>query len=65
MVVHTDRLQDPERARVLEAKLPEGVTLAAELGPDRIYEVSPTGPRDGERGSPGSAPPKEKGPQLN
>ena len=66
VVIHTDRLNDQERARLLDAGLPEGVTLAAELGPDRIYEISPAGPKGGDRAQPsGASPKKEKGPQLN
>lgn len=66
VVLHTDRLDDHGRARVLEAGLPEGVTLAAELGPDRIYEIHPAGPSDRESRVPEQgSPEKEKGPQLN
>jgi hypothetical protein len=45
--------------------LPPGVTLAAELGPDRIYEIGP-GPEGREKDRPeGASPEKEKGPQLD
>jgi hypothetical protein len=45
VVVHTDRLESRQRARLLETtQLPEGVTLAAQFREDRIYTLSPDGP---------------------
>ena len=57
VVLHTDRLAADPLARFERALgLPEGVTLAAHLGPDWIYEIDPAGPALRE---------KEKGPQSN
>lgn len=45
VVVHMDRLEDRQRERiVLATSLPEGVALAAELGSERIYTLTPNGP---------------------
>jgi hypothetical protein len=45
VVVHANALEPRQRARLLEAtELPEGVTLAAQMGEDRIYTLSPDGP---------------------
>ncbi len=46
VVVHMDRLEDRQRERiVLATSLPEGVALAAELGSERIYTLTPDGPK--------------------
>jgi hypothetical protein len=45
VVVHMDRLEPRQRERiVLATSLPEGVALAAELGSERIYTLTPDGP---------------------
>jgi len=45
VVAHADALEPRQRARLLEAtRLPDGVTLAAQMGEDRIYTLSPDGP---------------------
>jgi hypothetical protein len=45
VVVHGDRLPGQRRARLVTEPLPEGVSLAAVLGPDFIYVIDPSGPR--------------------
>jgi hypothetical protein len=40
VVVHTALLNDPQRERIRREALPEGVRLAADLGDDRVYEIS-------------------------
>jgi hypothetical protein len=44
VVVHTAALTDAQRERVRTEALPEGVRLAADLAPDRVYEIDPAGP---------------------
>ena len=45
VLVHVDRLPAHQQTRVLDtATLPKGVVLAAQLGDDRIYTISPDGP---------------------
>ena len=45
VVVHMGRLEARQRERILAAtSLPEGVALAAELGSERIYTLTPNGP---------------------
>ena len=45
VLVHMNRIEAPQRERILGATtLPEGVALAAEMGPDRVYTLSPDGP---------------------
>jgi hypothetical protein len=57
VVVHTDRLPPEARIRTVTMEsLPEGVSLAADLGPDLVYEIDPAGPGPRE---------KERGPQLD
>jgi hypothetical protein len=57
VVIHTDRLTEGDRARLLASDpLPKGVALAAELETDRIYRIDPAGPALRE---------KEKGPQFD
>jgi hypothetical protein len=47
VVAHVARLPPQQRAWLLGAKaLPPGVSLAAELGDDRAYTISPEGPQD-------------------
>jgi len=44
VVVHTEALTDGQRERLGSTPLPEGVSLAADLPPDRVYEIDPVGP---------------------
>ncbi len=62
VVIHTDRLRAEARARLPQLVLPEKVALAAQLGPDLVYEIDPEGPRPRAEAAP---PEKEKGPQSN
>ena len=57
VVIHLDSLPAPRRARITATtELPEGVTLAGDLGPHRIYEIDPAGRMEGARGIGGVAP---------
>lgn len=47
VLVHMDRIEARQRDRILGVvTLPEGVGLAAQLGPERIYTLSADGPTD-------------------
>jgi hypothetical protein len=41
VVVHTALLGEAQRERIRREPLPDGVRLAAELGGDRVYEITP------------------------
>jgi hypothetical protein len=42
VVIHTALLGGPQRERLQREPLPEGVRLAADLGDDRVYEITPS-----------------------
>jgi hypothetical protein len=45
VVVHMNRLEARQRERILgTGTLPDGVALAAQFGPERIYTLSADGP---------------------